>query len=80
VSLISSTDMVVALPEALVQAYLDAGQLVAMPYDLGLRMDAYGIITRHGHVLSPSAQEMLRALRETVAEDRRQRKAAPAGK
>jgi DNA-binding transcriptional LysR family regulator len=69
VSLIADTDMVVALPEALVQAYLDAGQLVVLPFDLGLRMDAYGIITRKGHVLSPSAQEMLEALRETVARD-----------
>jgi DNA-binding transcriptional LysR family regulator len=75
VSLITSTDMVVALPEALVQAYLDAGQLVVLPYDLGLRMDAYGIITRHGHVLSPGAQEMLRALRETVADERRLQRA-----
>lgn len=69
VSLVTSTDMVVALPDALVQAYLDAGQLIVLPYDPGLRMDAYGIITRHGHVLSPSAQEMLHALREAIAED-----------
>jgi DNA-binding transcriptional LysR family regulator len=69
VSLITDTDMIVALPEALVQAYLDAGQLTVLPFDLGLRMDAYGIVTRQGHVLSPSAQGMLQALRETVAHD-----------
>jgi hypothetical protein len=32
-------------------------------------MDAYGIITRRGHVLSPGAEGMLRALRETIAAD-----------
>jgi DNA-binding transcriptional LysR family regulator len=69
VSLITDTDMIVALPEALVQAYLDAGQLTVLPFDPGLRMDAYGIITRQGHVLAPSAQAMLEALRETVAQD-----------
>jgi DNA-binding transcriptional LysR family regulator len=69
VSLLTSTDMVVALPEDLVRLQLDAGQLVALPYDLGLRMDVYGIITRQGHVLSPGAEAMLEALREAVAAD-----------
>jgi DNA-binding transcriptional LysR family regulator len=68
-SLLTDTDMIVALPEALVQAYLDAGQLAVLPFDPGLRMDAYGIITRQGHVLPPSAQAMLEALRETIAQD-----------
>jgi DNA-binding transcriptional LysR family regulator len=69
VSLITDTDMIVALPEALVQAYLDAGQLTVLAFDPGLRMDAYGIITRQGHVLPPSAQAMLESLRETIAQD-----------
>lgn len=69
VSLLTSTDMLVALPEALVQSYLDSGHLVALPYDLGLRMDVYGIITRRGHVMAPGAEAMLEALRETVAAD-----------
>jgi DNA-binding transcriptional LysR family regulator len=60
---------VVALPQELVQAYLDSDQLALLPFDLGLRMDAYGIITRRGHVLSPGAEGMLRALRETIAAD-----------
>jgi DNA-binding transcriptional LysR family regulator len=69
VSLLTSDDMVVALPRDLVQAYLDSGQLVMLPLDLGLRMDVYGIITRKGHVLSPGAEGMLLALRETIAAD-----------
>lgn len=67
VALLTSTDMVVALPKALVQAQLDSGELVALSYDLKLRMDVYGIITRQGHVLSPGAEIMLNALRETTA-------------
>jgi DNA-binding transcriptional LysR family regulator len=69
VPLLSSTDMVVALPQELVQAYLDSEQLALLPFDLGLRMDAYGIITRRGHVLSPGAEGLLRALRETITAD-----------
>jgi DNA-binding transcriptional LysR family regulator len=76
VSLLTSTNMVVALPEDLLRSQLDAGQLVALPYDLGLRMDVYGIITRQGHVLSPSAEAMLEALREAAAADQSLRRRA----
>lgn len=69
VSLLTDTDMVVALPVEVVQAYLRSGQLAVLPLDLGLRMDAYGLITRREHVLSPSAEVMLTALRETIAAD-----------
>lgn len=67
VSLIAHTDMVVALPKELVQAQLAAGELVALPFDLKLRMDVYGIITRQGHVLSPGAEILVDALREAAA-------------
>ena len=67
VSLVTNTDMLVALPKELVQAQLAAGELVALPFDLKLRMDVYGIITRQGHVLSPGAEIMIDALREAAA-------------
>lgn len=70
VSLLSTTDMVVALPEAMVQQQLDSGEFVLLPFDLGLRMDVYGIITRRGHVLSPGAEAMLEAIREAIVEER----------
>jgi DNA-binding transcriptional LysR family regulator len=78
-SLLTMTDMVAALPEALMHTYLDAGLLVVVPCDLGLRMDAYGIVTRKGHQLSPVAQAMLAAVRETAVEyyPGRSRKRAP---
>jgi DNA-binding transcriptional LysR family regulator len=79
VSLVVNTDMVVALPEALVRDQLDSGQLVALPFDLKLRMDVYGIITRHGHVLSPGADILLQALREAAAAERAQRRKGAAG-
>lgn len=75
VSLLTGTDMVVALPEAMVQSYLENGQLAVLPFDLGLRMDVYGIITRKGHMLSPGADAMLAAIRETIAAERQQRRA-----
>lgn len=67
VSLVTNTDMLVALPKELVQAQLTAGELVALPFDLKLRMDVYGIITRQGHVLSPGAEILVDALREAAA-------------
>lgn len=62
--LLAQSDMVVALPEELVKDYLEGGQLTVLDIDLGLRMDAYGIITRRGHQLSPGAELMLACLRE----------------
>jgi len=67
VSLLTNTDILVALPKELVQAQLAAGEQVALPFDLKLRMDVYGIITRQGHVLSPGAEIMVDALREAAA-------------
>jgi DNA-binding transcriptional LysR family regulator len=65
-SLLVQSDMVVALPEELMRPYLDANLLSVLPIDLGLRMDAYGIVTRRGHQLSPGAELMLTCLREQV--------------
>ncbi|MBI3711956.1 MAG: LysR family transcriptional regulator [Burkholderiales bacterium] len=62
-SLLLSSDVIIALPPETVQHYLDAGALVELDVDLGLRMDAYGIITRKQHRLSPGAQAMLDVLR-----------------
>lgn len=64
--LLMHSDMVVALPEELVRPQVDAGQLVVLDIELGLRMDAYGIVTRRGHQLSPGAALMLACLREAA--------------
>jgi DNA-binding transcriptional LysR family regulator len=67
-SLLAQSDMLVALPEALVRTQLDSGLLAVLPFELGLRMDVYGIITRRHHVPSPAAQAMLDCLRDVVRE------------
>jgi DNA-binding transcriptional LysR family regulator len=75
--LLAGSDMVVALPEELVSALLDAGTLMVLPCDLGLSMDVYGIVTRRGHRPSPGAEAMLGLLRAVAAE--RHRPAAAGG-
>jgi DNA-binding transcriptional LysR family regulator len=67
-ALLAGSDMVAPLPVELVQPYLDSGLLTVLPFDLSLRMDMYGIITRKHHQLSPGAEAMLAALREVVAQ------------
>ena len=67
-SLMEQSDMIAPLPVELVQPYLDSGRMVVLPYDLGLRMDLYGIITRKQHQLSPGAEAMLGAVRAVVLE------------
>lgn len=66
-ALLTRSDMVAPLPVELVQPYLDSGVLAALPFDLQLRMEIYGIITRRQHQLSPAAEAMLAALREVIA-------------
>jgi DNA-binding transcriptional LysR family regulator len=62
-SLLLNSDMIVALPEDAVQPYLAAGLMTALPFDLGVSMDSFGIVTRKRHQLSPGADAMLQALR-----------------
>jgi DNA-binding transcriptional LysR family regulator len=66
-ALLTGSDMIAALPEEMVQPYLDFKLLTVLPFDLGLRMDMYGIITRRKHRLSPGAQAVLDTLREVAA-------------
>lgn len=65
-TLLLGSDMVAPLSTELVKPYLDAGLLAALPYELNLRMDVYGIVMRRHHQLSPAADAMLEALRETA--------------
>ena len=58
--------MLAPLPEEMVQSYVDTGLLAVLPFELGLRMDAYGIVTRKQHQLSPGAEALLQMLREVA--------------
>ena len=64
--LLADSERIVALPPGLVQSALDAGTLAVLPYDVKLRADVYGIVTRKRHHMSPAAEAMLAALREAA--------------
>lgn len=66
-SLLRMTNMIAPLPEECVQPYCKSGELTVLIKDLGLQIGSFGIIVRRGRELSPGAQIMLRALRETAA-------------
>jgi DNA-binding transcriptional LysR family regulator len=79
-TLLTQSDMIAALPEELVQASLDAGLLAVLPFELGLRMDAYGIVTRKQHQLSPGAEATLQTLRQVALERYGRRKTGAAAR
>ena len=64
--LLADSDRIVALPRELVHTQLEAGTLALLPFDINLRADVYGIVTRRRHHLSPAAEAMLAALREAA--------------
>lgn len=66
-NLLRTTNMVAALPEAAVQTFTEAGLLTVLIKDLGLEIGSFGIVTRRHHRLSPGAQVLVAALRETAA-------------
>ncbi|QJE01852.1 LysR family transcriptional regulator [Massilia forsythiae] len=65
-ALLARSDMVAPMSVELVRPYLDSGLLAVLPFDLDLRMDMYGFITRRQHRLSPAAEAMLGVLREAA--------------
>jgi DNA-binding transcriptional LysR family regulator len=66
-TLLLGSDMVAPVSVELIRPQLDSGQLAVLPFDLNLRMDVYGFITRRQHRLSPAAEILLGALREVAA-------------
>ncbi|WP_020651708.1 LysR substrate-binding domain-containing protein [Massilia niastensis] len=65
-ALLRNSDMIAPMALELVQPWLDSGLLARLPYELHLRMDVYGIVTRRRHQLPPAAEAMLAALREAA--------------
>ncbi|MGM9491664.1 LysR substrate-binding domain-containing protein [Ideonella sp. YS5] len=66
-ALLAGGDMVAALPQEVVRAQLAAGVLDVLPFDPRLTLDAYGLVTRRQHALSPGALALLEVLREVAA-------------
>ncbi len=68
-SLLQRTDMISALQEETVYAHCKAGLLTVLPLPLALEMEPFGIVTRRGHPISPSAEVMLASLHEAARMD-----------
>jgi DNA-binding transcriptional LysR family regulator len=66
-ALLQITNMIAVLPKQAVLPYSAAGLVTILPVDLGVTMDAFGIITRRDHLLSPGAEIVLKLLRKTAA-------------
>jgi DNA-binding transcriptional LysR family regulator len=67
IALLQVTDMITMLPEQAVVPYCEFGLLTVLPINLGVKMEAFGIITRREHPLSPGAEVVLKYLRATAA-------------
>jgi DNA-binding transcriptional LysR family regulator len=67
IALLQITDMIAVLPNQAVLPYCAAGLLGVLPLEIGVKMDAFGVITRRNHPLSPGAEVVLKVLRETAA-------------
>ena len=66
IPLLLQSDSLYLMPRAVAQYHVALGILAILPIDVALRMDAFGIVTRRNHVLSPSAQIVLETLRTTA--------------
>jgi DNA-binding transcriptional LysR family regulator len=64
--LMNTTDMMSLQPASLVEKYVNRGLLARIPLELPDRMPGYGLITRLGEPLTPSAQAYIEVLRETA--------------
>lgn len=65
-ALLEQSDMIVVLPEDTVRSYCKAGILTVLFRNLPVNVGGFGLITRRDHRLSPGAQLLVDALRETA--------------
>lgn len=66
IHLLRHSDLLTALPAESVAPYLQTGQMHVLPIELGVRMEFFGIIRRRDQLLSPGAERVLEALRQTA--------------
>lgn len=64
--LLSKSDMIATFPACAVEPYRKAGIVTVLIEDIGVNIGPFGIVTRRARQLSPGAQAMLDALRETA--------------
>lgn len=63
---LAQSDTLAVLPVEVANYLAGFGLVAVVPLELPCHMDEFGIITRRDHLLSPGAQIMLSALRETA--------------
>lgn len=61
--LLQKTDGIAMLPESVVRDHLKAGLLVKLRLTVGKSLPGFGILTKRGEALSPTAQEFVQTLR-----------------
>jgi DNA-binding transcriptional LysR family regulator len=71
-ALLAGSGLLTVLPAQSVSDHLEAGLLRALPINLDVHMEDFGIIRRHDQPLSPAATHLLEALRATARGQRRQ--------
>ncbi|MES2071141.1 MAG: LysR family transcriptional regulator [Pseudomonadota bacterium] len=67
-SLLQQTDFLHVLPVEVARYYAQLNILCILPIELPCKMDAFGIITRRNHLLSPGAKVLLGAIRDAAKE------------
>ena len=66
--LLQQTDSLHVMPVEVARHYESLNILSILPIELPCKMDAFGIITQRGHLLSPAANVLLTAIREAAQE------------
>ncbi|NML30004.1 hypothetical protein HHL14_04070 [Paraburkholderia sp. G-4-1-8] len=69
--LIEQSDMLAILAAEVAHYYAAAGVIATLPLDIPCTMDDFGIITRNDHFLTPAAQLLADALRDTALQSHR---------
>ncbi|MES2257496.1 MAG: LysR family transcriptional regulator [Pseudomonadota bacterium] len=67
-ALLQQTDSLHVLPQEVARYYESLNVLSILPIELPCKMDAFGIIRQHDHLLSPGAELLLRAVRTAAKE------------
>ncbi|UXH80687.1 LysR family transcriptional regulator [Roseateles amylovorans] len=67
-ALLQHTDALHVMPLEVARYYASLNALAILPIELPCAMDAFGIITREGHLLSPGARALLEQVRSVAKE------------
>jgi len=67
-ALLQQTDALHVMPIEVAKYYAALNTLSILPIDLPFKMDSFGIITKHDHILSPGAGMLLKTVRAVAQE------------